>query len=84
MRASDTARISRYRLRIKREGLFLYLLLFAIAVRLYRGGLARYYDQALKCRKCAHDLRGTPTDGRGRGRCGECGTPFTRVTCGDE
>jgi len=55
-----------------------YLILFAIAVRLYRGGLARYYDQAVKCRKCGHDLRGTPTDDRGRGRCGECGTPFLR------
>lgn len=38
MRASDTARISRYRLRIKREGLFLYLLLFAIGLAAYNTG----------------------------------------------
>ena len=61
-----------------------YLVLLAIAMRMYRGGLARYYDQALRCRKCGHDLRGTPTDDRGRGRCGECGTPFVRVLCGDK
>ncbi|UCD74242.1 MAG: hypothetical protein JSV91_10675 [Phycisphaerales bacterium] len=61
-----------------------YLVLFAVAVRVYRGALARYYDQALKCRKCGHDLRGTPTDDRGRGRCGECGVPFVRILCRDE
>lgn len=56
-----------------------YLVLVAVAVRIYRGALGRYYDQAVRCRKCGHDLRGTPTDGQGRGRCGECGAPFVRL-----
>ena len=53
------------------------LLLFAVAARVYRIRLARHYDQAILCRKCGHDLRGTPVDGS-VGRCGECGTPFVR------
>jgi hypothetical protein len=55
------------------------LLLLALATRLYRTRLARYYDRSVRCRRCGHDLRGTPTE-RGVGRCGECGTPFVRIT----
>jgi hypothetical protein len=51
------------------------VLLFAALARLYRARLAHHYDQANRCRKCGHDLRGTPTAG-GRGICGECGTEF--------
>ena len=59
--------------------LALCLLLLAFATRLYRTRLARYYDRSVRCRKCGHDLRGTPTE-QGVGRCGECGTPFVRMT----
>jgi len=58
--------------------LSLCLLLLAFATRLYRTRLARYYDRSIRCRKCGHDLRGTPTE-QGVGRCGECGTPFVRT-----
>ena len=50
----------------------------AVAMRLYRRKLADHYDQPFRCRKCNHDLRGTPTS-EGLGRCGECGHPFARV-----
>jgi hypothetical protein len=59
--------------------LALCLLLLAFAARIYRTRLARFYDRSLRCRKCDHDLRGTPTE-QGVGRCGECGTPFVRMT----
>lgn len=52
------------------------LLLLAGVVRLYRAALARFHDRAARCEGCGHDLRGTPTDERGRGRCGECGREF--------
>jgi hypothetical protein len=57
-----------------------YMVLFAVVVRVYRTGLAKYHDRAISCRRCGHDLRGTPTiDGSGgQGKCGECGTPFLR------
>ena len=58
--------------------LSLCLLLLAFATRLYRTRLARYYDRSIRCRKCGHDLRGTPIE-QGVGRCGECGTPFVRT-----
>lgn len=57
--------------------LAIYLLLFAVMVRLYRGGVARYHDRGVRCRACGHDLRGTPTV-NGAGRCGECGAAFSR------
>jgi hypothetical protein len=50
---------------------------FALVTRLFRGRLARHFDQPYTCRKCGHDLRGTPTTG-GMGRCGECGFEFAR------
>jgi hypothetical protein len=58
-----------------------YLLLLAVVTRVYRAGLARWHDRAIRCRRCGHDLRGTPTmDGSdGIGRCGECGTLFVRA-----
>ena len=40
------------------------------------GILARGFGRA-RCPQCGHDLRGTPTVD-GEGRCGECGTPFSR------
>lgn len=55
-----------------------YVLLLAVALRLYRSRLAAVFDQGVICRKCGHDLRGTPAPG-GQGRCGECGEPFTRA-----
>ena len=55
-------------------GLFM---VFALATRHYRTKLARFYDQPYCCRKCGHDLRGTPTSA-GAGRCGECGQHFAR------
>jgi len=58
--------------------LALFLLLLAVMIRMYRGNLARYYDQHITCRRCGHDLRGTPTSHAGVGQCGECGTPFLR------
>jgi hypothetical protein len=58
--------------------LTLYAMLFALGVRLYRGRLARYFDQSTRCRRCGHDLRATPTADDGAGRCGECGTAFVR------
>jgi hypothetical protein len=58
--------------------LALCLLLLALATRLYRTRLARYYDRSVRCRKCGHDLRGTPTQ-QGVGRCGECGSTFVRI-----
>ena len=56
----------------------LLLLLFAAAVRMYRARLARFFDSPIRCRRCGHDLRGTPTH-QGVGRCGECGTTFVRL-----
>jgi len=53
------------------------LILLAAAMRIYRNATARYYDRGARCRTCGHDLRGTPIIS-GIGRCGECGTPFTR------
>jgi hypothetical protein len=53
------------------------LTLMAVATRVYRGRLAVCYDQSVSCRRCHHDLRGTPTP-RGIGQCGECGAPFMR------
>ncbi len=61
---------------------FLFLL-FAIATRVYRIRLARFHDRSIRCRKCDHDLRGTPTE-QGMGRCGECGTQFVRLDMEDE
>ena len=55
-----------------------YALLFAFALRLYRSRLAAAFDQGVICRKCGHDLRGTPAPG-GTGRCGECGESFSRA-----
>lgn len=51
------------------------LVLVAIAARSYQRRLARFDDQAERCRACGHDLRGTPCPA-GIGRCGECGTAF--------
>jgi ribosomal protein L37AE/L43A len=51
------------------------VVLFAGLARLYRARLSRHYDQANRCKRCGHDLRGTPT-AEGRGVCGECGTEF--------
>ena len=51
------------------------LVLVAITVSSYRRRLARFDEQAERCRVCSHDLRGTPCPG-GLGRCGECGTAF--------
>jgi hypothetical protein len=59
--------------------LVLYLLLFAVVARIYRGQLARFYDQAVRCMRCGHDLRGTPII-NGVGTCGECGGAFVRAT----
>lgn len=56
----------------------LYLLLLAVVVRVYRGGLARFYERAVRCLSCGHDLRGTPAGSDGIGRCGECGAAFIR------
>ena len=56
-----------------------HLLLFAIVTRIYRGSLAAFHDRASICMQCGHDLRATPVDARGMGRCGECGTVFARV-----
>lgn len=56
-----------------------YLLLFAVVARLYRGALARFYDRTSICLRCGHDLRATPVDERGAGRCGECGAAFARI-----
>jgi hypothetical protein len=54
----------------------------AVAVRVYRGRQAVLYDrQHICCRWCDHDLSGTEVT-TGYGRCGECGTPFARVTDG--
>jgi hypothetical protein len=58
--------------------LSLYLLLFAISMRIYRKRLAKFYDSAVICMRCGHDLRGTPT-AAGIGHCGECGAVFTRA-----
>jgi hypothetical protein len=58
--------------------LSLYLLLFAAAMRIYRTRLAKFYDRAVVCARCGHDLRGTPTE-HGIGRCGECGAAFARA-----
>jgi predicted Zn-ribbon and HTH transcriptional regulator/VanZ family protein len=58
--------------------LSLSLLLLAVAARIYRSRLARFYDSPVRCRRCGHDLRATPTI-RNEGRCGECGTPFVRI-----
>ena len=56
-----------------------YLVLFAAMVRVYRTAMAKFEDRAVRCRRCGHDLRGTPTDeGTGRGACGECGSGFVR------
>jgi len=55
-------------------GLFM---VFALVTRHYRTKLARFYDQPYCCRRCGHDLRGTPTSA-GAGRCGECGQDFAR------
>jgi len=54
------------------------LVLFALVARLYSGRIARHYDQSTRCRRCRHDLRGTPAPD-GVGRCGECGTTFARL-----
>jgi hypothetical protein len=59
--------------------LSLYLLLFAAGMRIYRAQLAKFYDRAVVCARCGHDLRGTPTVGH-TGQCGECGAPFTRTS----
>jgi hypothetical protein len=56
----------------------LYCVLLAASIRLYRSGLARSYDQAIRCRACGFDLRGSATDEQGRGRCSECGQEFRR------
>ncbi|MEE8459934.1 MAG: hypothetical protein V3S08_08670 [Phycisphaerales bacterium] len=54
----------------------------AVAVRVYRGRQAPLYDrQHTCCRWCDHDLTGTEVT-HGCGRCGECGTPFARITDG--
>lgn len=59
--------------------LTLYVLLIAVVIRLWRGRFAAYVDRAVRCRKCGHDLHGTPTNERGEGVCGECGEAFTRA-----
>jgi VanZ family protein len=57
-----------------------HLLLLAVVTRLYRGSLGRFHDRASICMQCGHDLRATPVDAQGVGRCGECGTVFARLT----
>lgn len=53
-------------------------LVLALAVRVYRRGLARHFDRRAVCTACGHDLRATPVT-RGVGRCGECGAAFVRL-----
>lgn len=49
----------------------------AWAARGIRRNLAAACDgQHRRCRRCGHDLAGTPPDAAGSGRCGECGTAF--------
>ena len=50
------------------------MLLAALAIRMFRGALARHYD--LVCGRCGHDLHETPVED-GRGNCGECGAAFS-------
>jgi len=54
------------------------LFILAVVMRLLRVRLARFYDRAVRCSVCGHDLTGTPAPG-GVGRCGECGSPFERA-----
>ncbi len=58
--------------------LTVYLLLIAVVVRLWRVRMAAHIDRGVRCRKCGHDLHGTPINERGEGHCGECGTLFVR------
>ncbi len=58
--------------------LSLIMLLFAAFLGTYRRRLARFYDQSVRCRRCNHDLRGTPAPD-GAGQCSECGTSFFRT-----
>lgn len=82
--ASSTAqRIVRFFAALPQEfsatvDLALLLLLLAGTARIYRTAVARFHDRGIACRRCGHDLRGTPVDHKGRGRCGECGVRFLR------
>ena len=50
--------------------------LLSVGGRLFRRSLAALMDrQHLRCLRCRHDLRATPTVD-GVGQCGECSTPF--------
>jgi hypothetical protein len=60
--------------------LTVYMLLIAVVIRAWRKRFAAYVDRAVRCRNCGHDLHGTPINERGKGHCGECGTPFNRFT----
>jgi hypothetical protein len=51
----------------------------ALCLRGCRDWFALLHDrQHLVCRRCRHDLRGTPLE-QGIGQCGECGAPFVDV-----
>jgi hypothetical protein len=62
--------------------LALYLLLFAVVARIFRAQIARFYDQAVRCLRCGHDLRATPST-KGIGHCGECEAAFVRANDGN-
>jgi len=53
-----------------------YLLVFAAMVRMFRRGLSRWHDRAIRCAGCGYDLRATRQDEHGRGTCPECGKTF--------
>jgi hypothetical protein len=58
--------------------LTVYLLLIALVVRMWRRRMAAHIDRGFRCRRCGHDLHGTPVNEQGEGQCGECGEPFAR------
>lgn len=53
------------------------LILASVLVGTFRRRLARFHDRGEICRRCGHDLRGTPAPD-GVGRCNECGATFDR------
>lgn len=61
--------------------LAVFAVVVALAARMYRHLLATFYE-GTRCRRCGHDLRGTPAD-QGTGRCGECGLAFVRLGTDD-
>jgi hypothetical protein len=59
--------------------LTIYLLLISLVARMWRRRMAAYIDRGFRCRKCGHDLHGTPVNQFGEGHCGECGEAFVRA-----